>query len=216
VEKKSSSNNALDSVQPYRPVQFEEDISLKKALKKKEIKEEDIHARVKASENEGYEKGYAAGYDKGIKDGEKETALKLKHLEGIIKELEGYKEKKTNELLPRIIDLSLEIAKRVIHKEVELDKHIVMYVAMDAIKKVEESEESIVIKVNPLDYEVIVANINLLKEQSGLKNISVEPQTTISPGGCYIEMQTGEIDSRIEEQMKEIHDAINTATDREV
>lgn len=110
----------------------------------------------------------------------------------------------------------MEIAKRVIHKEVELDKNIVMYIARDAIKKVEESEESIVIKVNPLDYEVMVANINLLKEQSGLKNISVEPQSTISPGGCYIETQTGEIDARIEEQIKEIQDAINTATDREV
>lgn len=216
MEKKSSSNTTLDSVQPYRPVQFEEDISLKKAPKKQEIKEEDIHARVKASENEGYEKGYAAGYDKGVKDGEKEIELKIKHLEGIIKELEGYKGKKVNELLPMIIDLSLEIAKKVIHKEVEMDKNIVMYVARDAIKKVEEREESIVIKVNPLDYEVIVANINLLKEQSGLKNISVEPQSTISPGGCYIETQTGEIDSRIEEQMKEIHDVINTATDREV
>lgn len=215
MEKKSSSNNSLDSVQPYRPVQFEEDASLKKAHKKV-IKEEDIHARIKASEKEGYEKGYAAGYDKGIKDGEEETALKLKRLEGIIKELEGYKEKKTNELLPMIIDLSLEIAKRVIHKEVELDKNIVMYIAQDAIKKVEESEDSIVIKVNPLDYEVMVANINLLKEQSGLKNISVEPQSTISPGGCYIEMQTGEIDSRIEEQMKEIHGAINTAVHREM
>lgn len=215
MEKKSLSDNDLDSVQPYRPVQFEEDASLKKSYKKG-IKEEDINARIKALESEGYEKGYAAGYDKGVKDGEKETALKLKRLEGIIKELDGYKGKKANELLPQIIDLSLEIAKRIIHKEVELDKNIVMYIAQDAIKKVEESEESIVIKVNPLDYEVIVANINLLKEQSGLKNISVEPQSTISPGGCYIEMQTGEIDSRIEEQMKEIHDVINTATDREV
>ncbi len=219
MEKKSSSNNDLDSVQPYRPVQFEEDASLKKAHKK-EIKEEDIYARIKASEKEGYEKGYekgyAAGYEKGIKDGEKEALLKLKRLEGIIEELEGYKGKKTHELLPLIIDLSLEIAKRVIHKEVELDKNIVMYIAQDAIKKVEESEESIVIKVNPLDYEVMVANINLLKEQSGLKNISVEPQSNISPGGCYIEMQTGEIDSRIEEQIKEISDAVNTAIHREV
>lgn len=95
MEKKSLSNHDLDSVQPYRPVQFEEDTSLKKAPKKQEIiKEEDIYARIKASENEGYEKGYAAGYDKGVKDSEKETALKLKRLEAIIKELEGYKEKK--------------------------------------------------------------------------------------------------------------------------
>lgn len=215
MEKKSSLNNGHDSVKPYKPVQFEEDSPIKSLLKKHETKE-DIQARVKASESEGYEKGYAAGYDKGIKDGEKETALKIKRLEGIIRELEGFKGRRINELLPQIIDLSLEIAKKVIHKEIELDRNIVMYVAQDAVKKIEEGDENVVIKVNPLDYEVIIANINLLKEDAGLKNISVEPQSTISPGGCYIETRTGEIDARIEEQIKEVQDVINTATDREV
>jgi flagellar assembly protein FliH len=215
VEKKSSLNNGHDSVKPYKPVQFEEDMSVKSPLKKHDTKE-DIQARIKASESEGYEKGYAAGYDKGIKDGEKETALKIKRLEGIIRELEGFKRRRINELMPLIIDLSLEIAKKVVHKEIELDRNIVMYVAQDAVKKIEEGEENVVIKVNPLDYEVIIANINLLKEQSGLKDISVEPQSTISPGGCYIETRTGEIDARIEEQIKEVQDVIGTATDREV
>lgn len=215
MEKKSSLNNGHDSVKPYKPVQFEEDMSVKSPLKKHDTKE-DIQARIKASESEGYEKGYAAGYDKGIKDGEKETALKIKRLEGIIRELEGFKGRRINELMPLIIDLSLEIAKKVVHKEIELDRNIVMYVAQDAVKKIEEGEENVVIKVNPLDYEVIIANINLLKEQSGLKDISVEPQSTISPGGCYIETRTGEIDARIEEQIKEVQDVIGTATDREV
>ncbi|MCL4536493.1 MAG: FliH/SctL family protein [Nitrospirae bacterium] len=215
MEKKSSLNNGHDSVKPYKPVQFEEDMSVKSPLKKHDTKE-DIQARIKASESEGYEKGYAAGYDKGIKDGEKETALKIKRLEGIIRELEGFKRRRINELMPLIIDLSLEIAKKVVHKEIELDRNIVMYVAQDAVKKIEEGEENVVIKVNPLDYEVIIANINLLKEQSGLKDISVEPQSTISPGGCYIETRTGEIDARIEEQIKEVQDVIGTATDREV
>lgn len=216
MEKKSSSNNGIDSVQPYKPVQFEEDLSHKNVIGKQEIKEEDIQAKVKIFENEGYEKGYASGYEKGVNDGEKESALKIKRLDGIIKELEGFKTKRLTELLPQIIDLSMEIARKIIHKEIELDKNIVMYIARDAIKKVEESEESIVIKVNPLDYEVIIANMNLLKEQSGLKNIAVEPQTTIPPGGCYIETRTGEVDARIEEQIKEVYDAISTATDREV
>ncbi|MCL4456271.1 MAG: FliH/SctL family protein [Nitrospirae bacterium] len=58
--------------------------------------------------------------------------------------------------------------------------------------------------------------MNLLKEQSGLKNIIIEPQQAISPGGCYIETRIGEIDARIEEQTREISDAVGTATNREV
>lgn len=216
MEKRLSSDNGIDSVQLYKPVQFEEDLSHNNVIRKLEIKEEDIQAKIKTLENKGYEKGYALGYEKGTKDGEKEIALKIERLEGIIKELEGFKTKMLNKLLPQIIDISMEVARKIIHKEIELDKNIVMYVAQDAIKKIEESEEDIVIKVNPLDYEVIIANIGLLKEQSGLKNIVVEPQPTISPGGCYIETRTGEIDARIEEQLKEVHDAISTATDREV
>lgn len=212
MEKKSSSNGDIGVIQIYKPVQFGEDTTVLKH-KKQEIKEDDIQARVKALEEEGYQRGYAAGYEKGIKDSTNDIAQRIKRLEGIIMELEGYKGKKANELLPLIIELSMEIASKVIHKEVELDKNIVMYIASDAIKKVEESEDNIVIKVNPLDYEVMIANINLLKEQSGIKNISVEPLSTISPGGCYIETQTVEVDSRIEEQIKEIHDAISTAVD---
>ncbi|BCB96472.1 type III secretion system protein [Dissulfurispira thermophila] len=215
MEKKSSSNNDIDSIQIYKPVQFGEDITPPK-YRNQEIKEEDIQARIKALEDEGYQKGYAIGYEKGLKDSEKDVAQRLKRFEGIITELEAYKLKKTNELMPLIIELSMEIASKVIHKEVELDRNIVMYIARDAIKKIEENEDNVVIKVNPLDYEVIAANINLLKEQSGLKNISIEPLSTISPGGCYIETQTAEVDSRIEEQIKEIHDAISTATDIEV
>jgi type III secretion protein L len=104
----------------------------------------------------------------------------------------------------------------VIHKEIELDKNIVMYVVNDAIKKVREHEEKITIKVNPLDYEIMVSNIDVLKEQTGLKGISVEPASSISPGGCYIETHAGEIDARIEEQIKEVENAISTATNREM
>ncbi len=211
MEKKLSPNSSLDSVRLYEPVQFEE--GRDKTVFGKGLKKGD---EVRELEKEGYEKGYAEGYDKGVKDGEKETAAKLKRLEGIIKEIEGYKEKKVNELLPQFTDLSMEIAKKIVHKEIELDKDVIMHIARDAVKRIEESVEEVVIKVSHMDYEVMIAHLNELKEQSGLKNIIIEPQQAISPGGCYIETRTGEIDARIEEQTKEISDAVGTATNREV
>ena len=214
MEKRSSPNSGLDSVRLYEPVQFEE--GRDKTVFGSGLKKEDVQNKVRELENEGYEKGYASGYDKGVKDGEKETAAKLKRLEGIIKEIEGYKEKKVSELLPQFIDLSMEIAKKIVHKEIELDKDVVVHIARDAVKRIEESVEDVVIKVSPMDYEVMIAHLNELKEQSGLKNIIIEPHQAISPGGCYIETRTGEIDARIEEQIEEISDAVGTATNREV
>jgi len=223
VEKKSSFKPDA-AVRLYTPVQFEEKDKLSKKIsagqRAHNINEEDIHAQISILENKGYEEGYAAGYEKGIRDGENEVSEKLKKLEGIIIELgieiENYRTKKINELLPDIVGLSMEIAKKVIHKEVELDKNIIMYIVNDAVKKIKEQEEKITIKVNPLDYKTIVANIDVLKEQTGLKNISVEPALSISPGGCYIETHAGEIDARIEEQIREVENAISTATDREM
>lgn len=216
---KKSSFKSDAAVRLYTPTQFEEDKLSEKTPDGKvihKINEEDIHTRISIMENKGYEKGYAAGHEKGIRDGENEVSERLKRLEGIIIELENYREKKINALLPDIIILSMEIAKKVIHKEIELDKNIVMYVVNDAIKKVREHEEKITIKVNPLDYEIMVSNIDVLKEQTGLKGISVEPASSISPGGCYIETHAGEIDARIEEQIKEVENAISTATNREM
>jgi len=218
-----------DTVRLYTPVQFEEKDKLSEKISagnethknEEDIQEthkneEDIQTRISIMENKGYENGYAAGYEKGIRNGENEVSEKLKRLEGIIIEIENFRKKKTNELLPDIIGLSMEIAKKVIHKEVKLDKNIVMYVVNDAVKKIEERKEKITIKVHPLDYEIMAANIDVLKEQTGIKNISVDPASSISPGGCYIETHAGEIDARIEEQIGEVENAIGTATDREM
>ena len=214
VKKMLLSNKDFDPVQPYKPVQFEDNISDVKITK--EETEKDIQAKLEALEQKGYLEGYAAGHEKGIKDAEAEIAEKLRRLQGIIKELDGYKEKKTKEWLPQIIDLALEISKKIIRKEVELDEMAVLRIARDAMKKIEGSREDIIIRVSHQDYDAMVTGIAFLKEQQEVKDISVEPSSSISPGGVYIITPTVEIDAGIEEQIKEIQDGISTAIGREV
>lgn len=214
VKKMLLSNKDFDPVQPYKPVQFEDNISDVKIIK--EETEKDIQAKLEALEQKGYLEGYAAGHEKGIKDAEAEIAEKLRRLQGVIKELDGYKEKKTKEWLPQIIDLALEISKKIIRKEVELDEMAVLRIARDAMKKIEGSREDIIIRVSHQDYDAMVTGIAFLKEQQEVKDISVEPSSSISPGGVYIITPTVEIDAGIEEQIKEIQDGISTAIGREV
>jgi len=184
------------------------------------LSEEALQERIKTLEDNARKRGYAEGHTqgltKGLAEGKDEVSVSLKRLGEIIVSLDQFRENKLTELFPKIIELSLEIAKKIVHKEIDLDRNLIVSVARDAIRKVGEKEETVVIKVNQLDYEVMISYIDLIKEQSGLKNISVEPSAAISPGGCYIETPTGEVDARLEEQMKEVEDVISTATNRKM
>ncbi|MBF0328304.1 MAG: hypothetical protein HQL10_04040 [Nitrospirae bacterium] len=192
-------------VQLYAPMQFESPAE----LKVKEFQtEKHIVERVKIKEEEAYK----AAYEKTLVIAKADIDDKLRNLERIIVSLEGFSAKLVDKLMPDIISLSSEIAKKVILKEVALDRTIVMNVAAEAIKKVSEREEQITIKINPIDYELIVANSEFFKDRSGLKDIVIEPAPSVSRGGCYIETQTGEIDARLEEKFKELDNVIDTST----
>jgi len=205
----------FDAEKPVLEVEVDEVASLEAPLS-----EEALQERIKNLEDNARKRGYAEGHNqglaKGLAEGEDEVNSSLKRLGEIIVSLDKFRENKLAELSPDIIELSLEIAKKIVHKEIGLDRNLIVSVARDAIQKVGEKEENVVIKVNQLDYEVMISYIDLLKEQSGLKNISVEPSAAISPGGCYIETPAGEIDARPEEQMMEIEDVIGTATNRKM
>lgn len=204
MEKKSFHSSG-DEIQAYTPLQFDE-----KSVQKK-LTEEEILALVKTREEEGYARGLEKGRAEGCNLGEKEVKETVARMESLIVELEGFKQKKLTELFSPILTLALDIAKKVVHKEIELDEGIVLHVAREAMMKVAGNEEQVLIRVNPLDYEVIARNMDQLKEESGVKRIVIETTPGISIGGCVIETKTGEIDARIEGQIKEMEDVISSA-----
>ena len=167
---------------------------------------------VKKSETEGFEKGFAAGIEQGIRAGQKEITERLSRLESVISELEHVKERKIQEILPEIVDLSLEIARKIVHRKIEQDREIIVTVVREAVKKIGR-EEKMLIRVNPADYDTMISNLEVLREESRLKDITIEPSESVSPGGCYIETPTAEVDARIEEQIRELRDAITSALD---
>ena len=167
---------------------------------------------VKKSETEGFDKGFAAGIEQGIRAGQKEISERLSRLESVISELEHVKERKIQEILPEIVDLSLEIARKIVHRKIEQDREIIVTVVREAVKKIGR-EEKMLIRVNPADYDTMISNLEVLREESRLKDITIEPSESVSPGGCYIETPTAEVDARIEEQIRELRDAITSALD---
>lgn len=209
-----------DMIQSYTPLHFDDNGNIREedsaAAPNAGISEAEIESRIKAMEEEaltrGREKGHAAGYEAGLKEGEQETLKKLERLDGILRELENFKKKRMNEVLPALIELSLDVAKKIVHKEIELDRNIILDVARDAVMKAGEGEEQIIVKVNPQDYEVIVGGSATLKEHVGVREVVIESLASVTPGGCLIETRTGEIDATVDGKLKEVVDVIGTAT----
>jgi flagellar assembly protein FliH len=208
VAKNSSADQKnSENIRKYVPAQFDRPYSGPEKGYEEKRRDE-----LRKSESEGFDKGYAEGLASGIKEGEKEIRERLERLESVIRELDGVKERKIEEVLPEIVDLSLDIARKIIHRKIEQDREIIVSVVREAIHRLGR-EEKMIIRVNPADYDTMISNIDLLREETRLRDVTVEPSASISPGGCTIETPSGEVDARIEEQIKEIRDAITTALD---
>lgn len=223
MEKKLLYSGPRGEAQPYTLEDFDE-----LAVKPAAARDEGAPAQEQISEEErlrnleqeavkrGFSQGHAEGFAAGLAGGKGKLDASLERLGEIMVLLDRFRENKLAELLPELIELSLEIARKIVHKEIELDRNLILSIAEDAITRAGSKDEDIVIKINPLDYEVMITHIDHLKELSGLKNITIEPSGAISPGGCYIETPTGEVDARHEEQVREIEDAVVTATNRKM
>jgi len=208
VAKNSSAD--LDKGRPVRSyVPDHLDISGPELFRTREEKRKD---ELRKAESEGYGKGHAEGFSHGLDAGQKEITDRLARLDSIISEIDRIKERKLQELLPEIVDLSLEIARKIIHRKIEQDREIIVAVVREAVRKLGR-EEKMTIRVNPSDYETMISNLEVLREEIRLRDITIEPAESISPGGCYIEALSGDVDARIEEQIKELRDAIATALD---
>jgi flagellar assembly protein FliH len=207
---KNSSLKAVadDSVQPYEPVSFDTGAAPSRMNRGKAGIENDEKEKIAKIEKDAFDKGYADG----MKAGSEAVRNTAQRLDSVITELEHFRDKKTDELMPDIIDLSLEIAKKIIFVNISKDRENIIAIAREALAKLGGTEEKILIRVNPDDYETMLTNLDSLRGETRLMDITIEPAANITPGGCFIETPSGEVDARLEEMIGEIGDAIATAS----
>jgi flagellar assembly protein FliH len=209
VAKNSSAEQNGSAMRPYAMRRFDETPAEKVVVSKAEAPE----AALKRRENEATERGYQAGLEKGMADAQERMEPVIGRLLQILEELENAARRKGEQLLPELIELSIEVAEKVIHKSLEVDREIVVSIAQDALARISNAGEQVIVRVNPADFAVLESRIARLKEASGIKHIVLEPHESILPGGCYIEAASGAVDARIDEQLKEVSGAIRTALD---
>ena len=166
-----------------------------------------------------YQEGFNDGLEKGSAEGEQagfdRAALTLEPLldslqQGLL-QLNNIRQETYQKIETEVVELALAIARKIICREIEVDKEVVVCVAREALANVKDPGK-IKIKMNPSDLQFINETKYQLSELIGnIDNVTLTAEESIQSGGCVIETDLGEIDARIEKQLQAVEETFRSA-----
>ena len=112
-----------------------------------------------------------------------------------------------------ILDLVLEISKRVIAKEITDDDYIIGIVS-EALEKV-SSKKDAVLKVSEEDYNFIKENKDkILLSVEGFGDVDLVKESSLERGSCLVESSLGIIDGGVKTRMLQIEQEVKKILNR--
>jgi len=157
---------------------------------------------------DAYSKGYEAGREEGYKSGEAEVDRLIDRVHTVLNKSIEKRIEIIDEAESQLIDLVLQISRKVIKVVSENQKNVVINNVVQALRKM-KSRGDVAIKVNLSDLEITTEHTkDFLRMVENVKSITVLEDSSVDKGGCIIETDFGQIDARISSQLKEIEEKI--------
>jgi flagellar assembly protein FliH len=177
----------------------------------------ELEAKVDALVSESYQKGLRegeqAGYNRGHEEGKAEARRIIGQLQPLLTEMVNHKNDIYLSAEQDVLELAMIIARKVIGSKAESCQELIL----DTVKKslpllLEKSR--LTIKVAPEQEQFLNENFgNILDMDKDLKEIKIESDRRISPGGCILETSSGRVDARIEKQLEVLTTALQKQSD---
>lgn len=157
------------------------------------------------------EQTYARGRQDGLQEAESKLDSTHQTLAAALEEVSRLRETLARNSRQDMLRLVMAVAEQVIRRELQVDPKVVLTVLDEALKASVQADQYR-IQVNPADLERVTEQKPLfLASMSGLKNLNIEGNDSVSAGGCRIESDLGEVDATIESQLDSIQQALNAA-----
>lgn len=99
-----------------------------------------------------------------------------------------------------LVRLALEIARKVVQREVNTDSDIVLSLARVALERLHPRAVATVL-LHPDDFEYVQAHRQAMSSNNAIEIVA---DTAVGRGGCVIQSEHGDIDARIEQQFASI------------
>jgi flagellar assembly protein FliH len=168
-----------------------------------------IEKTFQEEKQKAYQEGYQDGYREGLQQGESEARKVLQQFEQAIRDVVEQREMLLEEARRKVLDLVIQVSRKVTFDAVSADPETTLTIINGVINELVDRSK-LKIKVNPDHLPVIEQNVDrFLKGFTSIKEITIEPDPRVRYGGCFIETPTGDIDARLESQLKVIEEALS-------
>jgi flagellar assembly protein FliH len=151
---------------------------------------------------------YGEGREEGFKEGQEEVTRLVERLHAMLNAASDKRQELLNNTEKQIVDLVLLISRKVVKVISESEKKVVIENVKQALEKV-KGETEITIKVNTQDLNLTTRNKKqFIGAVESLKQVTIEEDNRVEPGGCVIETSFGDIDAHIQTQLDIIEERI--------
>ncbi len=158
-------------------------------------------------EKAAYESGFREGEKSGLEiAGKKVEALMSRYAE-TIEELGRLKPMLYEQVEREVVKLALQVARKIVHREVTVDQEIIQTLVRVALSHV-AVKSAVTVHLNPADYTFMLEHRKISPEQEdGHHTIVLLADKSIERGGCLVETECGDVDARIEAEFREVERA---------
>lgn len=211
----ASSNNAEKIAEKHlRAAKERADMIIREAKLEAEKIIQQAYADAEKKKIEVLEEARKKGYDKGYAEGRQQY-------EHLIEEAEKIKENSLREyrqtlesLEADIIGMVLDVAKKVVGREIQTDKSIVLELVKEAFAKCMNREKAI-LKVSPEDYKFVEEHKEeILSAVEGLEDFDIKEDSSMQPGSCIVETPFGNVDSGVNTKIGKVEEIFMQAVGR--
>jgi flagellar assembly protein FliH len=154
-----------------------------------------------------YDEGFRQGETAGLETAEKKVEALTRRYGDAIAEVLELKAALYSQVEKDVVRLALEVAKKIVHREIRADREIIQTLVKVALSHA-AVKSAATIRLHPTDYSYILehrAELGSSPEEE--KEIVLVADKSIERGGCLIQTACGDIDARIDEEFREIEQA---------
>jgi flagellar assembly protein FliH len=163
-----------------------------------------LQERRAAVERDAFAKGFAQGERAGAEAAGKRGEVMLRRLTETLDELTSLRAQMIHQTEHQMVQLALAVARRVVHREISLDRDLLVAMARVALDRLGESAQ-VTVRLSPEDFDATAA---ARASQWTGTNVTVVADSRVSRGGCRIESDLGVMDAGADAQIQEIARAL--------
>lgn len=145
----------------------------------------------------------------GYQAGMEQASEELQQIRETFAVFMNAKQEVYEQIAPDILEISVDIAQKIIKKEVSEDPQVLVNNIVDVLKSLSKDENKIALRVNPVQVDVVKQQVPEILTIAGLDaRVSVLADEEVSEGGCLVTTSNGVVDATVETQLSVICEAL--------